>query len=487
MTAGKKLTHVNKMNKKNEKNRLKSLFPEIVHYSNSDMLPLHMPGHKRLADFMGGIGKYDITEIDGFDDLHHPSGILKEAMAAAADLYQSHATYFLVNGSTCGILAAIAAVTKPREKILIARNCHKAVLNAVSLRELDPVYVYPKECGILGVTGSVDPEEISQALAKEEDIRAVVVTSPTYEGVVSDIATIAAIVHNRGIPLIVDGAHGAHFRFGTDFPAAALDCGADIVVESLHKTLPSLTQTALLHVKSTLVDNKEVTYALQIFQSSSPSYLLIASITECLALMAKDGANMMAKYSENLFSLRQVLEGLSGVTLLRQTAGFFDYDPGKIVFGVEGYGGGEIAAHLRADFHVETEMASPRYLLALTSVCDTKETLFRFQTALSRLCHGLPAREALPFPSIAAVAAEKVMTPAAARRKTWQRRDLRESCRCVAAENLYLYPPGTPLVVAGERFSPEIIAALEVYEKMGFLVHGVHNRQVFVVSEKMSR
>ncbi len=474
------------MNKKNEKNRLKSLFPELVHYGDSDMLPMHMPGHKRRAVFMGGIGKYDITEIEGFDDLHHPGGVLQEAMAAAAALYQSDATYFLVNGSTCGILAAIAAVTKPREKILIARNCHKAVINAVSLRELDPVYIYPKKYGPLDVTGSVDPEEVSQALSKEEDIRAVVVTSPTYEGVVSDIAAIAAVAHHRGIPLIVDAAHGAHFRFGADFPAAALDCGADLVVESLHKTLPSLTQTALLHVKSALVDNDEVAYQLQIFQSSSPSYLLLASITECLALMAKDGANMMAKYSENVSSLRQALKGLPGATLLGQDADFFDYDPGKIVFGVEGYGGGEISSLLRADFHVETEMAAPRYLLAMTSVCDTKETLFRFQTALSHLCQGLTVREALPLPRIAAVVAEKVMTPAAARWKTWQRQDLRESSCCVAAENLYLYPPGTPLVVAGERLSPEIIAALEAYEKMGFLVHGVHNRQVFVVSENMN-
>ncbi|HMM06866.1 MAG TPA: aminotransferase class I/II-fold pyridoxal phosphate-dependent enzyme [Clostridiales bacterium] len=483
MTAGTGLIPVHKTD---NINKLKSLFPALVHYGNSDMLPMHMPGHKRRADFMGGIGKYDITEIDGFDDLHHPGGILKEAMAAAADLYESDVTYFLVNGSTCGILAAIAAVTKPREKILIVRNCHKAVINAVTLRELDPVYVYPKKCGSLGVTGSVDPEEIRQALAKEKDIRAVVMTSPTYEGVASDIAAIAVLAHNRGIPLIVDAAHGAHFRFGADFPAAALDCGADLVVESLHKTLPSLTQTALLHVKSTLVDDGEVAHQLQIFQSSSPSYLLLASITQCLALMAQDGAKMMATYSENLCSLRQALDRLATVTLLRQETGFFDYDPGKIVFGVEGYGGRDIAALLQSDFHVETEMAAPRYLLAMTSVCDTKETLLRFQTALSRLCHGLPPRKAVSFPNMETVAAEKVMTPAAVRERTWAKRDFRESSHCVAAENLYLYPPGTPLVVAGERISPEIITAIQAYVEMGFMVHGVNDRQLFVVSENMS-
>lgn len=462
---------------------MKSLFPALVRYGSSDMLPMHMPGHKRQAGFMQGIAKYDITEIDGFDDLHHPGGVLKEALTEAAALYQSDATYFLVNGSTCGILAAVAAVTQPGERILIARNCHKSVLNAVSLRELDPVYVYPKKSGVFGVDCSVEPKEVERIFTREKGIRAVVITSPTYEGVVSDVRAIAKIAHAKGVPLIVDGAHGAHFRFGRDFPASALASGADLVVESLHKTLPSLTQTALLHVKSNLVDLDEVSYYLQVFQSSSPSYLLIASITECLAIMAGKGEKMMASYSENLFSLRKDVSRLRTVTLLGKEEGFFDYDPGKIVFGVNGYGGKEIAALLRRDFHVETEMTTPRYLVAMTSVYDTKEALFRFQAALSHLCRRLPPGKETPRGESVIPAAKKIMTPAAARRKEHERCDLSSSGGRVAAENLYLYPPGTPLVVAGESISPEMAEAIDAYEAQGFLIHGVKNRQLFVLTE----
>lgn len=462
---------------------MKSLFPALVRYGSLDMLPMHMPGHKRQAGFMHGIAKYDITEIDGFDDLHHPIGVLKEAMAEAASLYQSDATYFLVNGSTCGILTAIAAVTQPGEQILIARNCHKAVINAVSLRELDPVYVYPKKNNVFGVDGSIEPKEIERIFAGEKNIRAVVITSPTYEGVVSDVRAIARIAHAKGVPLIVDGAHGAHFQFGRDFPASALASGADLVVESLHKTLPSLTQTALLHVKSNLVDLDEIKYYLQVFQSSSPSYLLIASITECLAVMAREGEKMMASYSENLFSLRKAVSRLSMVTLLGKEEDFFDYDPGKIVFGVKGYSGKKIAALLRTDFHVETEMTTPRYLVAMTSVYDTKEALFRFQAALSHLCRQLPTGEETLGKEVVVPASQKIMTPAATRRKDHESCDLSSSSGRVAAENLYLYPPGTPLVVAGESISPEMAEAINDYEAQGFLVHGVKNRQLFVITD----
>lgn len=461
--------------------RLKSLFPDLVHYGSSDMLPLHMPGHKRCAGFMHGIAKYDITEIDGFDDLHHPHGVIKEAMVAAAAIYGSDATYFLVNGSSCGILAAIAATTKPHDKILLARNCHKSVLNAVYLRELDPVYVYPQKETCFSVDGSIDPDVLDGILAEEKDIRAVVVTSPTYEGVVSDLKTIAKKVHGYGIPLIVDAAHGAHFTFGADFPASALSCGADLVVESLHKTLPSLTQTALLHVKSDFVDLGEVQFQLQIFQSSSPSYLLIASITECLALMEKEGESLMAQYSESLRALRKSIYHLSQVTLLGEDEDFFGYDLSKIVFGIRGYGGVEIADLLRREFHIETEMASPVYVVAMTSVYDSKEALFRFEAALTHLCRDLPLRENELSGQMATLRGEKVLTPAAARQKPRQQRLLKDSVGAVAAENLYLYPPGTPLLVAGEKISVALVKMIISYEEQNFFVHGVEKGRIFVV------
>ena len=216
-------------------------------YGKSDVYPFHMPGHKRNPLPFPEVYGIDITEIDGFDNLHHAEGILKEAQQRAADLYGSAHCYYLVNGSTCGILASICAAVKKRGRILAARNSHKAVYHALFLSELTAEYLYPAvtECGI---QGQITPRQVEDALKKDPETSAVVITSPTYEGVISDIEGIAKVAHVHGIPLIVDSAHGAHLGFGGEFPQNAVRLGADAVIESLHKTLPSFTQTALLHL-----------------------------------------------------------------------------------------------------------------------------------------------------------------------------------------------------------------------------------------------
>ena len=202
----------------------------------SDIYPFHMPGHKRAFLPFANPYAIDITEIEGFDNLHHATGILQEAQQKAADLYGAQKTYYLVNGSTCGLLAAISAAVPRGGKILVARNCHKAVYHAMYLRQLVPVYLYPEDTAY-GIQGQVTPQMVQKQLKQTPDIRAVVITSPTYDGVVSDIQSIADIVHAYGIPLIVDEAHGAHFGFSPEFPENATRLGADAVIMSVHLSL----------------------------------------------------------------------------------------------------------------------------------------------------------------------------------------------------------------------------------------------------------
>ena len=236
------------------------LLERLSTYAASDAYPFHMPGHKRQVKM--GITSVpnpfsvDITEIDGFDNLHHAEDILKESMNSAAAVYGADRSWYLVNGSTCGILAAIAAAVKPGEKILMARNSHKSAYHAVILNQLEPVYLYPEEVPEFQIPGGIEPEQVERALLEHPEIRAVFVTSPTYEGIVSDIQGIAATAHRHGAALIVDEAHGAHLPFGDGnyFPDGALQEGADLVIQSLHKTLPSLTQTAILHLKSQILE-----------------------------------------------------------------------------------------------------------------------------------------------------------------------------------------------------------------------------------------
>lgn len=233
-----------------------NLLKRLKEYGDSDFYPFHMPGHKRqyrdpfLSEFPNPFS-IDITEINGFDNLHHPEGILKDSMEWAAEIYGSDKTYYLVNGSSCGILSAISATVDSRGTILMSRNCHKSAFHGVFLNQLNAKYIYPQFISEMGLQGGILAEDVEGLLKKYPDIDAVLVVSPTYDGVVSDIKAIAQVVHRFGVPLIVDEAHGAHFSFGKNngFPVSALDLGADIVIQSLHKTLPSLTQTALLHAR----------------------------------------------------------------------------------------------------------------------------------------------------------------------------------------------------------------------------------------------
>lgn len=266
------------------------LYSLLKKYSKKHVIAMHMPGHKRHK-FLHNSLPYDIdiTEIDGFDNLHNPNGILKERMELASKLYKTKRTYFLVNGSTCGILASIKSVCENGDEILIAKNCHKSVFHAVELMDLKCSFIPSHFDDETKIHLQIYPEDVDLCLKNNRGIKCVLITSPTYEGVISNIEKIAEVVHKYNIPLIVDEAHGAHLYLTNN---SACQKGADIVINSLHKTLPSLTQTALLHICSDRIDTEKVSKSLSIFESSSPSYVLMASIDECITFMSKFGGGI---------------------------------------------------------------------------------------------------------------------------------------------------------------------------------------------------
>ena len=218
---------------------MERLYKKLESYGKSDYYPFHMPGHKRNKASSAGDFPFerDITEISGFDNLHHAEGILKEVQENAAQIYGTKKCFFSVNGSTAALLAAVSASVNKGGKILVARNCHKAVYHALYLRDLQPVYVYPHEDKRLGINGGISARSVERYLEENQDVQAVLLTSPTYDGVVSDIKEIAEVVHRHEIPLIVDEAHGAHFRFSEYFPVSAAELGADVVVQSLWESI----------------------------------------------------------------------------------------------------------------------------------------------------------------------------------------------------------------------------------------------------------
>ena len=472
------------------------LIERLKKYRRSDMYPFHMPGHKRAEGIKLSFPdpfSVDITEIDGFDNLHHPEGILKESMKWASSLYGSDHTWYLVNGSTCGLLSAISAAVPHRGKILVSRNCHKAVYHGIYLNHLEAVYVYPQSVPGLGIQGGILPEDVENALKKDPDIQAVLIVSPTYDGIVSDVEVIAKIVHKAGLPLIVDEAHGAHFAYGDAFPKSALELGADAVIQSVHKTLPSLTQTALLHVKNNrpdggcYLDVKKVERYLQIYQSSSPSYVLMASIENSIFLMdqyRKEGK--VAEFEAALLKIRKKLGKMKPLRLverdLRGTAGIFDVDISKIVVSVRGSGltGEMLSKILREKYHLEMEMTGGTYVLAMTTVADTQEGLDRLKAALLEIDGQLEAKTAVSgsieisgeLPRL-----EQYFTPqeAADREEDGEAEEIpwKESEGHISLEYAYLYPPGSPVIVPGERISREAVELLCYYETQNLQIEGI--------------
>lgn len=470
---------------------------KLYEYSRSDFYPFHMPGHKRQmkAENLRDPYQIDITEITGFDNLHHAEGILKENQEAAAELYGAEKTYFLVNGSTAGILAAVSACTGRRGKILMARSCHKAAYHAAYLRELSVRYLYPALDERLGLAGGISPEDTEEALKKDPDIQAVLITSPSYDGIVSLVEKIARICHRYGVPLIVDEAHGAHFPFHDSFPESSLRLGADVVIQSLHKTLPSLTQTAVLHAGFKRVNRDKLEHFLGIYQSSSPSYVLMGSMAVCLRYLKEQGREQFARYQENLQTIRNSLKQMHCLHLLGEDVvgrgNVYDLDRSKLVIFSAGTGMSGPGVHdiLRRKYHLEMEMEAEQYVLALTSLMDTKEGFSRLEKAL--LCvdemlekqqktqGGKTGRLSIEFSDgREAAAEEQVCTISEGMELPGEEIAFEESEGRISAEYAYLYPPGIPFLVPGERISRKFLEKAENLKVKGLMLQGMKDHRM---------
>lgn len=493
------------------------LFEKLKKYGASDHYGFHMPGHKRNGCPTGAELPYDIdiTEIEGFDDLHHPEGILNYAQKRAAAAFHAEESHYLVNGSTAGILSAVLGSTRRGDKIVMARNCHRSVYNAVLMNELKPVYLYPQLIQGTELNGEINPEEVEQALAGCPDAKAVVITSPTYDGVVSDIRSIAQAVHKRGIPLIVDEAHGAHFGFHPYFPENGNQQGADVVIHSLHKTLPALTQSALLHMNGELADRKRIRKYLHMLQTSSPSYVLMAGIDECIRMLETRGEELFGEYVLLLDKTRRRLGNLKILELIETGR----YDRSKLVLSTERcmsdgeskennkeeikiFTGKDLYDILNEKYLLQLEMAAASYAIAMTSLADTEEGMDRFVSALEEIDGKLAKYkknerndayskgQTRLSKNIAKtnIANEQVFSPYRAEQFEGEGVPFAKCAGRIVLEYAYVYPPGIPLTVPGERVSADTAAQLQRYESTGFRIEGTQERgKIQALAESGSR
>ncbi|MDQ2099533.1 MAG: aminotransferase class I/II-fold pyridoxal phosphate-dependent enzyme [Tychonema bourrellyi B0820] len=355
--------------------------------TNQPHSPFYAPGHKGgqgisqpLADLFGAaVFRSDLPELPELDNLFNPEGVIAEAQNLAAEAFGAEHTRFLANGSTCGIMAAIVATCGPGDKIILPRNIHQSAISGLILSGAIPIFVNPEYNPDWDIANCITPESAAAALKQHPDAKAVMVVYPTYHGVCGDLRAIAKITHQYNIPLLVDEAHGAHFNFHPNLPESALSAGADLSVQSIHKTLAAMTQASMLHVKGSRVDIQKLNRALQLVQSTSPSYILLASLDAARQQIALHGAQLMTQTLLLAEKARSQLSQIPGLSVLEplNTPGFVDLDRTRLTvkvsdLGITGFAADEI---LHSQLGVTAELPMPQHLTFIISLGNTESDI----------------------------------------------------------------------------------------------------------------
>ncbi|KON85896.1 arginine decarboxylase [Sporosarcina globispora] len=451
------------------------LLDRLKKHASHQPVSFHVPGHKngylaggKEADYFKGILKLDATELSGLDDLHSPEGVILEAQELLADLYGVSKSFFLVNGSTAGNLAMVMSAAVENETVLVQRNCHKSILNGITLTKAKPVFLAPEFNEEWGVAGEVSLETVKEAIIKHPDAKAIILTYPNYYGMVFDLESIIQYAHDHGIPVLVDEAHGAHLIGGSHFPASAVQLQADMVVQSAHKTLPAMTMGAYLHVNSRIINEERVSKYLGILQSSSPSYPIMASLDWARAYLASFSAKDEEVLLEKIVHFRKNLSEIKGIKVLP-----FDHqngDPLKVTIQSETALSGFELQTLLEKHGIYTEMADPYNVLFVLPLL--KHTMdYPFDQVIQCLEEELksygPAdcQEKIPFmkKSVSGLALEQKEQDS----RTIKTVALEEAAGKICAQQVTPYPPGIPLLFPGEIIEGEDIANIRFQIKAG--------------------
>ena len=431
------------------------LYNELMAYSNSK-LAFHMPGHKfgTIADLNKlNLSSLDNTEAIGMDNLYEANGIIKQAMNLMADFYGAKETIFLTNGSTAGILTSILATCKEGDKLIIARNAHHSVWNALILAGVTPIYINPIYLREEDILGEITAQTVEEAFIKYPEAKGVLIVSPTYEGIVSDIESISKVAHKYDKLLIVDEAHGAHFVLGNSFPTSSTRKGADIVINSMHKTLPALTQSGLLHICSNRIKYEEVIEALRMVQTSSPSYIMMGLMDYIRCYILEHHMIIKRQYIDELIMMRSRLHsGFKVLKLIERVPEF--YDRSKIIIStlyanINGY---ELADILNKHFSIVVEAALDNYIILMTTMADQKSTLEKLEKALLIIDSNL--QQTYKKTNMNSFMLQPITLGKSPRNIFYGKKEWKVIYECkgrYAAKNVMLYPPGIPLICVGEK------------------------------------
>lgn len=443
------------------------LFEELCRHIKMVPTSFHVPGHKRrpsLTDKMHAITdlrKLDLTEVGALDDLHAPAGVILEAQSLAAKAFGAAETFFIVGGSTAGLHALMLAAVNPGQPVALPRNAHRALVGALILSGARPVWIDIQMDEELGLGGSVRASSLIQALS---GAKALFLTHPTYFGKGENLTAEINAAHERQVPVIVDEAHGTHFKFHPSFPASALSSGADATVQSTHKTGGSLTQSSMCHLgHQDRIDGNRVRDMLRLVQSTSPSYLLMASLDVARRELALYGHRDWQRALELAETARRQIAAVSGISVAEVD------DPTRLVIDVRARGiTGWRASQTLLEQGIGVEMSGPGYFLAIITPADTPQGIEKLIAAIRRLPAG---KEAIGLPP-APPSPEVVATPREAYLGPKRLLPLRQAQGRIAAEMVAPYPPGISVLVPGERITPDVVGYLQYLSDIGYPVQG---------------
>jgi arginine/lysine/ornithine decarboxylase len=446
----------------------KPLCEALFAHQQNNPISFHVPGHKYGRVFQKTEGTYfkeilkiDATELSGLDDLHAPEGPILEAENLLADLYNVNQSFFLVNGSTSGNLAMIMSVCEEDDVVLVQRNCHKSILNALKLSKANPVFLEPDFDQEWKIAVGVSFETVTEAIEAYPNAKALILTYPNYYGIPCDLKEMIGLAHQYQIPVLVDEAHGAHFIIGEPFPPSAVQLGADLVVQSAHKTLPAMTMGSFLHYNSTLIDVHQVIEYLHIFQSSSPSYPIMASLDLARSYLAAYTPDDLSYLLKEIHLFNKKLAEIPGIRVLSYPV---SGDPLKVTIqSACGQSGFYLQKRLE-EYGVFTELADPFNLLFVLPLLKEGQ-VYPFIETLEKITMALEDLPVMPMKKVSLSQNPKHTALATGYKEMKYLKimdiPISEAADRVAAEEVIPYPPGIPLLLQGEKITREKLDSLK--------------------------
>jgi lysine decarboxylase len=465
------------------------LFSALVKHAQSQPLQFHIPGHKKGAGAEPGFRQFlgsnalsiDLINIAPLDDLHHPTGIIKEAQELAAAAFGADYTFFSVQGTSGAIMAMIMSVCGPGDKIIVPRNVHKSVLSAIIFAGAIPVFIHPVMDKQLGISHGITLSSVQASLEQHPDAKAILVINPTYYGVACNLKGIVQLAHDHHIPVLVDEAHGAHIHFHEELPLSAMQAGADMAATSVHKLGGALTQSSVLNVKEGLVSAKRVQAVLSMLTTTSTSYLLLASLDAARKQLALHGREMLDKAIKLANWARNEINEIPflycmGREMIGRDESIYDLDPTKLLIHVRQLGitGHDAEKWLREKRNIEVELSDLYNILCLITPGDNEESIAALTEALKALAQEASSKkeQLTPLPVTLPDIPRLAMSPRDAFYADTELVPFHQSAGRIMAEFIMIYPPGIPILLPGEIITEDNLSYILHNKEQGLPVQG---------------